>query len=64
MADVGEWSQRDEYCWARPGGWTICRVFVQSRWQFEVWAANGTRHGMEPSLAAAIGLYEKIKPAA
>lgn len=29
--------------------------------QYEVWAANGTRHGMEPSLAAAILLYDKVK---
>lgn len=48
MADVTDWQQRDEYYRAGPGGWTICRVFAQNRWQYEVWAANGTRHGMEP----------------
>lgn len=32
--------------------------------QHEVWAANGTRHGMEPTLAKAILLYDKVKPAA
>jgi len=36
-------------------------VFAQNRWQYEVWAANGTRHGMEPTLAAAITLYDKVK---
>jgi hypothetical protein len=61
MADVGEWAQRDEYYWTGPGGWTICRVFAQARWQFEVWAGSGTRHGMEASLAKAIQLYERIK---
>ncbi|MEB6663857.1 hypothetical protein MXL91_20545 [Achromobacter ruhlandii] len=64
MADVTDWQQRDEYYWAGPGGWTICRVFAQNRWQYEVWAANGTRHGMEPSLVAAILLYDRVKPAA
>lgn len=64
MADVTDWQQRDEYYWAGPGGWTICRVFVDGRWQHEVWAANGTRHGMEPTLAKAILLYDKVKPAA
>ncbi len=49
------------YSNAGPGGWTICRVFAQNRWQYEVWAANGTRHGMEPTLAAAITLYDKVK---
>ncbi len=59
MADVTDGQQRDE-----PGCWTICRVFGQNRWQYEVWVASGTRHGMEPSLAAAITLYDKVKPAA
>ncbi|WP_202730568.1 hypothetical protein [Achromobacter xylosoxidans] len=64
MADVTDWQQRDEYYWAGPGGWTICKVFAQNRWQYEVWGANGRRHGMEPTLAAAITLYDKVKPSA
>lgn len=62
MADVTDWQQRDEYYWAGLGGWSICRVFAQNRWQYEVWAANGTRHGMEPTLAAAITFYDNVKP--
>lgn len=61
IADAMDWQQRDEYYWAGPGRWTICRVFAQNRLQYEVWAANGTRHGMEPSLAAAILLCDKVK---
>lgn len=64
MADVTDWQQRDDYYCAGPGGWTICKVFAENRWQYEVWAANGTRLGMGPSLAAAIMLYDKVKPAA
>lgn len=62
MDEVAESQQRDEYYWAGPGGWTICRVFVDNRWQYEVWATSGTRHGMEPSLAAAITMYGRVKP--
>ncbi len=54
MADVTDWQQRAEYYCAGLGGPTICRVFAQNRWQYEVWAANGTPHGMEPSPVAAI----------
>lgn len=64
MAGAADWQQRDEYYWAGPGGWTICRVFVDGRWQHELWAANGTRHGMELTLAKAIQLYDEVKPAA
>ncbi|WYX07935.1 hypothetical protein WJ973_25550 [Achromobacter xylosoxidans] len=30
-------------------------------WAGPEWAANGTRHGMEPTLAAAIMLCDKVK---
>lgn len=61
MADEADWQQQDDYYWVGPGGWMICRVFVDGRWQHEVWAANGTRQGMEPTLAKAILLYDKVK---
>lgn len=51
MVDAADWEQRDDYYWAGPGGWAICRVFVDRRWQYELWVVNGTRHGMELSLA-------------
>lgn len=44
-----------------PGGGTICRVYVNHSWQFEVWSSAGTRYGMEASLAKAIQLYEHVK---
>lgn len=31
MAEV-EWTQRDDFYWQGPPGWTICRVFAQARW--------------------------------
>ena len=31
-----DWQQVDEYFWSGPGGWTICRVFVDGAWQFEL----------------------------
>lgn len=56
-----DWEERDEYYWAGPAGWTICRVYVDNRWQYEIWSASGVRHGMEASLAKAIQLYDKVK---
>ncbi len=32
-----EWRQMDDYYWAGPAGWTICRVKVFGQWQFELW---------------------------
>jgi len=61
MVDAADWQQRNESYWLGPGGLTICRVFVDNRRQHELWAANGTRHGMEASLAQAIHLYERVK---
>lgn len=61
MADATQWEQMDDYYWDGPGGWRICRVRVDHRWQYELWGANGTRHGMEPSLAAAIVLFDRVK---
>lgn len=37
-------------------------VLVDRRWQYELWAGNGTRHGMELSLVGAIEFYDRVKP--
>ncbi|KGD92108.1 hypothetical protein JL37_15770 [Achromobacter sp. RTa] len=61
MAEV-EWTQRDEYYWQGPPGWTICRVFVEGSWQYELWfsrGGGGTIYGMRASLGAAQDLYEQ-----
>ena len=60
MADATQWEQMDDTT-GTAGGWRICRVRVDHRWQYELWGANGTRHGMEPSLAAAIVLFDRVK---
>ncbi|QCS64693.1 hypothetical protein EC609_20775 [Achromobacter denitrificans] len=58
MANI-EWIQRDEHYWQGPPGWTICRVFVDGMWQYELWFSRGggTIYGMRASLAAAQDLY-------
>lgn len=61
MADV-EWVQRDNYYWQGPPGWTICRVFVDDMWQYELWFSrgdSGTIYGMRASLPAAQDLYRQ-----
>lgn len=62
MADTVEWVQRNEYYWAGPPGWTICRVFIDGMWQYELWFSRGdggTIYGMRASLAAAQELFNQ-----
>lgn len=62
MADAAEWVQRNEYYWTGPSGWTICRVFVDGMWQYELWFSRGeggTIYGMRASLAAAQELFNQ-----
>lgn len=64
MTDA-DWTQRDDYYWQGPPGWTICRVYVDGMWQYELWFSrgdSGTIYGMRASLAAAQDLYtQKLK---
>ncbi|PQZ67644.1 hypothetical protein CQ050_17420 [Achromobacter sp. MYb9] len=62
MADAGEWMQKGDYYWQGPPGWTICRVYVEGMWQYELWFSHGDRgtlYGMRASLAAAQDLYKQ-----
>ncbi|MBO9332859.1 hypothetical protein GHR37_27335 [Achromobacter xylosoxidans] len=57
-----EWVQRDDFYWQGPPGWTICRVFVDGMWQYELRFSRGdagTIYGMRGSLAAAQDLYQQ-----
>lgn len=61
MTDV-EWTQRDNYYWQGPSGWTISRVFVDGMWQYELWfsrGGGGTIYGMRASLEGAQELYQQ-----
>jgi hypothetical protein len=60
MTDVTDWQAMDDYYWDGPGGWRICRVRADHRWQFELWSGNGTRYGMEATFAAALVLYDRV----
>ena len=62
MADAAEGVQRNEYYRTGPSGWTICRVFVDGMWQYELWFSRGeggTIYGMRASLAAAQELFNQ-----
>ena len=57
-----EWTQRDDYYWQGPAGWTISRVFVDGMWQYELWfsrGGGGTIYGMRASLEGAQELYQQ-----
>src|SRR3546814_3338475 len=54
-----EWQERDEYYWTGPGGWTICRVYVDGVWQHELWSPAGTRIGLWASFALAAAEYAR-----
>src|SRR3546814_19716830 len=44
-----EWQERDEYYWTGPGGWTICRVYVDGVWQLRRYAGRRwPLHGQLP----------------
>lgn len=63
MGDGVEWIQRDAYYWQGPPGWTICRVFVDAMWQYELWHSisdSSLRHGMRASLEGAQELYRQV----
>lgn len=54
--------QRGNYCWQGPAGWTICRVYVEGMWQYELRFSrgdNGMIYGMRASLAAAQDPYKQ-----
>ncbi|WP_287144574.1 hypothetical protein [Achromobacter sp.] len=51
----------DDYYWAGPAGWTICRVWVDGRYQHELWHTRGEAGrliGMRASFEAAIALFD------
>ncbi|GAB3107556.1 hypothetical protein GCM10027288_17930 [Bordetella tumbae] len=54
-----DWQQVDEYYWSGPGGWTICRVFVNGGWIFELWSGGECR-GSRASLEGAVALQQQI----
>ena len=57
-----DWTQRDDYYWQGPAGWTISRVFVDGMWQYELWfsrGGGGTIYGMRASLEGAQELYQQ-----
>ncbi|ETH01035.1 hypothetical protein AZ19_2006 [Bordetella bronchiseptica E012] len=50
----------DDYCWVGPPGWTICRVWLDGSYQYELWFSRGdagTIYGMRASLEGAQHLY-------
>jgi hypothetical protein len=58
---TSKWQQADDYYWTGPSGWTICRVFVDGVWRYELWrAADPVAAGSRPSLDAAQMLYESL----
>lgn len=63
MADSVEWVQRDAYYWAGPPGWTICRVYVDGMWQYELWFSRGDSgklYSMRASLEGAKAVYDQV----
>lgn len=69
LADT--WRVMDEYYWAGPMGWTICRVWVDDSFQYELWWSRGEdsrRIGTRRSLSAAqqmhIDVFEASHPTA
>lgn len=62
MNTTVEWQQCDDYYWSGPAGWTICRVWIDGTYQFELWhSADGAlrRIDAKPSLQAAKDLYQQ-----
>ncbi|ALX22652.1 hypothetical protein QR52_16735 [Bordetella pertussis] len=54
------WRRVDDYCWVGPPGWTICRVWLDGSYQYELWFSRGdagTIYGMRASLEGAQHLY-------
>lgn len=54
-----DWQQGDEYYWSAPGGWTICRVYVDGCWMFELWG-GGVCRGTRATLDAAVALHKQV----
>lgn len=61
MGDSEEWRRADDYHWAGPPGCTICRAWVDGRYQHELWYTRGEAGrliGMMASFEGALALYE------
>ncbi|MBB1597443.1 hypothetical protein A9973_25605 [Achromobacter sp. UMC46] len=61
MGEPEEWRRADDYYWAGPLGWTICRVWVDGRYQHELWHTRGEAGrllGMRASFEAAVALFQ------
>ncbi|MCD0501874.1 hypothetical protein [Bordetella petrii] len=63
MSDsMAEWRQGDDYYWAGAPGWTICRVWLDGAYRYELWH---TRQGVaclvgsRASMQGTIALYEQ-----
>lgn len=61
MSNPDDWRRMDDYYWEGPPGWTICRVWVDGRYQHELWHSRGDSGrliGMRASFDAALALFD------
>ena len=55
------WRAADDWYWAGPDGWTICRVFVGGAWIYELWRPGQAGRGAAAtSFTDALKQYEAL----
>lgn len=57
-----DWRQADDYYWAGAPGWTICRVWVDGDYRYELWHTRdgvGRMVGARASFQGAVALFEQ-----
>lgn len=60
------WNQVDDFYWAGPPGWTICKVFSRRKYRYELWRqvdGNATLVGSYDELALAMASARDTEPA-
>jgi len=57
-----EWRQLNQHAWAGPGGWTICKVFANGDWRYELWSPGeqGRIEGARATPEGAQALYDQL----
>ncbi len=60
MADT-DWKQMSDWHWIGPEGWTICKVWIDGKHQFEIWRPGGQQEDVRPTLKAAQARYSELR---
>jgi hypothetical protein len=62
VAKQADWEQKDDWYWAGPGGWTICRILLKDGAErYEIWQpGKQVPDDARPTLAAAVKRYAEI----